>query len=420
MNRNRFTELRSHVVVLASIFWALCESVVAAEHPKSATLDILDIAADCRHDYGRSYNLVDGDCFDRLTKYFGPKPIWEMADMAYYMAVVNVDVSGQLINHRAGYLKFSGSDLLFQAVPTWADLFDGREYERQRIVAGVFADDACRGLAERGAIRPELAERCRARDLFKYASHLDFCLTGLKRNMLLFNPGQQAGKLVYEENIEEIRRRDAPDYEWDIPELSPVPEITELSITEFAMHSSWMAAKCAALPATAFDEELRPVVAARGNASVFDIDEYAMVAKKGHNAALGIAARAGDAWAIRSYYPPHPTKDPAYWDALRETDPLLMHRWMASVIGGTMLSAEEQLWHAVKAYTIEREHFPDLDLKEYVGEYLNREANLDQLLADEAGQVPDAAQALADKAVARVADGKLLKYPWVVSPPQAP
>ena len=262
-------------------------------------------------------------------------------------------------------------------------------------------------------MQPELAYRCRARDLFKYASHLDSCLTGFRRNMELLNSDRKDGKLTFDENVEEIRRRAAPGYEWEHPKFAPMTEITELSITEFAMHSSWIAAQCASLPGTAFDDELRPVAVARGNASIFDIDEYAMIVKKGHDAALGIAARAGDPWAIQSYYPPHPKKDPAYWTALREANPLLVHRWMASAVGGTMLSAEERLWHAVKAYAIERERFADLDLEEYVGEYLIRDAKLDQLLADEAGPAPDDTKALADKAVARVADGEFLKYPWV-------
>ena len=238
--------------------------------------------------------------------------------------------------------------------------------------------------------------------------------------MELLNSERKDGKLTFDENMEEIRRRDAPDYEWEHPMFSPMSKITELSITEFAMHSSWIAAQCASLPGTAFDDELRPVAVVRGDASVFEIDEYAEIVKKGHDAALGIAARAGDPWAIRSYYPPHPKNDPAYWTALRETNPLLVHRWMASAVGGTMLSAEEQLWHAVKAYAIERERFANLDLEEYVGEYLIRNTKLDQLLADETGPAPDDAKALADKAVARIADGELLKYPWVSPPRRSP
>lgn len=423
MNKSRSVGLHSQIVALTSIFWAMCESAISGEPATPAALDILEIAADCRHDHGRPYNLVDRECFDRLTKHFDPKPIWKMADMFYYIAVVNVDYSGQVINRRAGYLNFSDADYLHRDVPTWRDIFDGREGERHRIVERVFSDNTCRGLAERGGIQPELAERCQARDLFKYASHLDSCLTGFRRNRELLNPERKDGKLTFDENMEEIRRRDAPGYEWEHPKFAPMPEITESSITEFAMHSSWIAAQCASLPGTAFDGELRPVAAARGNASVFDIDEYATIVgdmKKGHDAALGISARAGDPWAIRSYYPPHPKKDPAYWTALRETNPLLVHRWMASAVGGTMLSAEERLWHAVKAYAMERERFANLDLEEYVGEYLILDAKLDQLLADEAGQSPDDAKALADKAVARVADGELLKYPWVSPPRRTP
>ena len=135
--------------------------------------------------------------------------------------------------------------------------------------------------------------------------------------------------------------------------------------------------------------------------------------KKGHDAALGIAARSGDKWAIQSYYPPQPSQDPEYWKAIHETNPLLLHRWMATVQRGTILNDEERMWHAVKAYSIERETLSYLDLTEYV-EQFRYDATLSQLLSDsdDGDSENDTQRSVDEKAVDLIADDTLLKYPW--------
>ena len=411
----------SLVVGLASVCSiAYSENIDPQTATEAPALRIDEIAAECRHDNGIPYNLVDRPCFDRLTRYFKSEPIWEMAGGMPYYVLVNYKYSLPAINPRGShsYLKFTKADYLLQEVPTWSDIFDGRILERQDIVKSVFEDDACRALAEKGGIRPELAERCQARELFKYATYLDACLTGFSRNIELMHTA--LGRSVYEMTIDEIRRLDAGNGEAGDPAF-----VTELGITEFHMHSSWITRMCIALPGMAFNGDLQPVWQGKLSElsdSYSDTLEFKKLVDKGHDAALGIAARSGDAWAIQTYISPGLSPDPDYWNTLREINPLLVHRWMATDMVGGSLSEEEQLWHAVKAYSIGRELVEGLSLKDYVEQYDIREADisdpmLKQVLSGEDGPAENGAQSsVEDMAVSRIADGELLKYPQWLAP----
>ena len=381
--------------------------------PQTATeapaLRIEEIAAECRHDNGLSYNLVNHSCIDRLTRHFKFQPVWKMSGMLYHW-LADGGYSVLAINPRAGHLKFTRADNLLREVPTWFDIFDGRVHQRQAVVEGVFEDAACRALAKKGGIRPELAERCHARDLFKYATHLDACLMGMERDMLLMKAAHKSIKSIYEMSMDELVRRHARSGEARIRAL-----------IEFNLHASWIAGLCNQLPGMAFNDDLQlvPMNELLGDGALFDgLTEFSRLMKKGHDAALGIAARSGDAWAIQSYEPPRPLQDPDYWNTLRDANPLLLHRWMASPLGRSVLSEEERLWHAVKAYSIERELVEDLSLKGYVEQYDIREADirdatLKRALSGEDGPAENGAQSsVDDMAVSRIADGRLLKYPW--------
>ena len=424
----------SLVVGLASVCSiASSENIDPQKATEAPALRIEEIAAECRHDNGIPYKLVDRPCFDRLTRYFKPEPIWEMAGGMYYYVHSNLRYAWPAINPRgsSSYLKFTKADYLLQEVPTWSDIFDGRILERQDIVKSVFEDDACRALAEKGGIRPELAERCQARELFKYATYLDACLTGFRRSReLMHTPSERS---VYEMTMDEIRRRDALNGETEYPdpallghgETSP-DLVTELGITEFHMHSSWITRMCIALPGMAFNGDLQPVWQGElSDSGFFEKIEIGKFIEQGHDAALGIAARSGDAWAIQSYISPGLSTDPDYWNTLREINPLLVHRWLATDMVGGSLSDEEQLWHVVKAYSIGRELVEGLSLKDYVEQveqYDIREADisdpmLKQVLSGEDGPAENGAQSsVEDMAVSRIADGELLKYPRQLAP----
>ena len=217
---------------------------------------------------------------------------------------------------------------------------------------------------------------------------------------MLTRPQLFDGRSAYRNSIDEIMRRDDADRDRQIVKLA-----------ELHMHALWMTEICTSLPAMAFDDDLEPLQFGNlGNAD-FSIAEFSKIMEKGHDAALGIAARAGDEWAMQSYYPPHPKRDPEYWQAMQRINPLLLHRWMASVVGGTFLTAEERMWHATKAYSIERETFPDLSLTDYVVYLKEGNIPLNEMLSDH-GDLELDHQSLDDAAVRRIADDGLLKYPW--------
>ena len=343
--------LTSHMVGVACVCWTpSIESAASNEEPANARdLEIVEMIEACDHEVAFANERIGHDCLKTLNALFLTRPIWETDGPLLYYDGLKSKASSHAINRRSAYLQFNRADYLLDDLPTWSDIFDGRVDHRRDIVLQVFRDDICRELAHRGEIRPALAERCQAKELFKYATHLDACLTGLKRYTLLANPRGTDGRSVYQSSVDEITRQDSADQEARLAALA-----------ELHMHALWMKQICDSLPAVAFDDELQPMQFGNLGTSDFSIAEFSKIMAKGHDAALGIAARSGDEWAIQSYYPPHPKRDPEYWKAMQRINPLLFHRWMATFVGGTFLTDEERMWHAVRAYAIEREASPGL------------------------------------------------------------
>ena len=389
------------MVGVASALWMANENA-ATNETLSGSPNIVEIAETCDHGYAFAYNRTGRDCIEKLNEYYLPQPIWNVAGPLSYYVYVNRRASTHAINRRSGYLPFAHADYHLEGPPpTWSDIFDGAVHDRKDLVLGVFRDGACRALTKTGEIRPTLAERCHARELFKYATHLDACLTGFRRYEALVNPQRSDGKTVFQNSVQEIARRDDPDREAQLAKL-----------TEMYMHALWMTRTCASLPAVAFDDELQPMQFGNLGTSDFSIDEFSKIMAKGHDAALGIAARSGDEWAIQSYYPPHPKRDPAYWKAMQRINPLLFHRWMATFVGGTFLTDEERMWHAVRAYSIERETSPDRRLADYLVDVKEGRIALDEMLAGYGVSVEGEHTSLGELVLRRIEDETLLKYPW--------
>lgn len=362
---------------------------------------IVQVAEICEHNNAFPNNRIGDDCLRKLNAYFFDRPIWDVAGPLFYFVDVNIDTSAHAINRRSGYLSFNSADYLLDEVPLWSDIFDGSIQDRNDVVLGVFRDDVCRALAWSGGVQPALAERCQARELFKYATHLDACLTGFQRNMVLMKPQRSDGRSIYQNSIDEIVRQDRPSRDAQVAELA-----------ELHMHALWMTGICTSFPAMAFDDDLQPLQLGNLGNTDFTMAQFSKKMETGHNAAMGIAARSGDEWAMQSYYPPHPKRDPDYWQAMQRNNPLLLHRWMASVVGGVVLSDEERMWHAVKAYAIERETSTDLRLADYVLELKEGNIPLNEVLSDYTSLRGDSDMSLDDIAEGRIADDTLLKYPW--------
>jgi len=86
-----------------------------------------------------------------------------------------------------------------------------------------------------------------------------------------------------------------------------------------------------------------------------------------------------------------------------------------------MLSSEERTWHAIRAYSLERELLPRDGVANYVQQYRIRQTDADKVrridlhrlvFGSRASVAGDAELSLEDTALARVADDSLLKYPW--------
>lgn len=113
--------------------------------------------------------------------------------------------------------------------------------------------------------------------------------------------------------------------------------------------------------------ELRVLVPDSG-AKIFrlGLDEAKDFLQSAHDHALTVAAKAGDEWAIRSYYPFRESE--RYWKDLYTMHPSLTHRFLAAGAAGRVARSNERLQHAVKAYLLFKERHPDsnVDMKTYV------------------------------------------------------
>ena len=304
---------------------------------------------------------VSGSCINKLLEFFHDRPVWEFATM-FYPVPGRMTVHGSMFSSRHHRLPFSPSD----KGPTWSDVFDERVSDRSEVVASVFGDPVCGMLRDQGTIRSNLADRCEARDLFLYATQIDACMTGIDRYMYLTDGIMAGGRSRYD-------------------------LVDDPTIREHYLYSIWMVGSCSSIPGVVFDDNLYKTMA-----NVSEDTHHHEVADQlriGYVAAMRIAARAGDPWAIGGidiselhgmvdgrYVP-----DLEYLRSLHGINELLFHRWMGTSVGKNMVGGERaQLRHAVKAYALELESRPALDLHEYLRDFgiVQNELSVQALLAE--------------------------------------
>lgn len=83
---------------------------------------------------------------------------------------------------------------------------------------------------------------------------------------------------------------------------------------------------------------------------------------------MAIAARAGDAWAIQSFDMTKINDDWDFWKSLRQINPSLYHRFTAED-SYWWADEKDRAMHALKAYSIDRQVSPSLDLDDYLSHY---------------------------------------------------
>lgn len=297
---------------------------------------------------------VGKSCLDRLSDYFENKPIWINATMIFHRNN-KIKINHWVLNRRVPYLMFTDVDLIGDA-PTWGDIFDGKVSERMAAVADVLDIEACAQLKDHGGIHPLLTSKCQARELYKYATYLDVCLSGFSRSSLLNANNPTTGVSVYE------TARKGLDNSQTIDEAND----NDWKLVENYLHSMWITDQCSNMLVLPLDDNVDFVDTISGKGSFGDMEKALSTV---HDTALAISARAGDPWAVASFYERGLSEDVEYWESLYEVNPLLFHRWMSTSIGNFWFDDEEQVLHAMKAYDIEKQQVPqavELNLEQYL------------------------------------------------------
>lgn len=298
---------------------------------------------------------VSNACFEALDGYFQFRRVQTSTWMEGY--IFGSPYPAFDFGKRTNFLKFGVSDYESPGAPRWNDIFD--HGERNVAVASVFSDESCRQLLEPGPIRGEMAERCNARLLVKYALHLGACVNGtirLKRfNVRGGNKGGDDGtpSWRFELNKQLISTRYSKN---SSDSRNKIAELIELKL-----NAAWLTRKCSGQHLVVFNSDLDRL-------SLIDLvgmsrEQLYENQRISFDSALTIAARAGDDWALQSHAPSSPYVDPDYWASLHQLKPHLTHRLLAMT---SVISEEQRAWHALKSYWVDKRNNSDLLLTDYV------------------------------------------------------
>lgn len=300
------------------------------------------------------YEELSQECNQRLTEFFMEVPYWASTTFEQFFGDRNW-VLPPLLNDRFRLLEYGYEEFAIDDAPAWRDIFDGKFEHRGWMTIETLRNPRCVDLGKGSEIRPELAYECQARELFKYAAHLDACATAIDRHSFASPRSRDSNELLFDRGLEGV----AGSLESDPEKLELVLRIH----TIWNLQIAWLVQRCHD------DQLILPDLglASGGGASAFSLntDDLSVALNPVHDSVLRIAAKAGDAWAIQSHYPG--SESDAYLRNLHRVNPALVHRYVAT-LGGHRVTPEEQLQHAVKAYMHLKEINPsaNFDLWEYV------------------------------------------------------
>ena len=318
---------------------------------RHSALSIKDLLKKCP-DVNRS-GATDR-CLGTLSEYFMSDPIWTASRIEYHSSY-GTSYGDTFLNNRARKLRYEYDDYAIADVPLWSDIFDGKIKERVFLIEQAMERFECSSLLDKGTgIQPKMAERCEAREMVKYALFLDACITGSHRFFKMSSKGfgDDRTQNVYEYGLDSIEGR------WPDPDHRRIAKHRSVTAN---LRAAWISSLCK-------DTENHPMVAIGDEASKHQkpLDQYGRLPfdkhgvpvflRKTHDNSLKLAARAGDEWALISYYPGRESAE--YLDDLYELKPILVHRHLGAALGSS-LTHEEQLHHQVKAYVMLKEEYPD-------------------------------------------------------------
>lgn len=319
-----------------------------------------DLVTSCPEAFAQPVKLGES-CMARLDSSFIAEPIWEKARLKHYrfnyrhqhLSVMNV---------RDRYVTYSTAAMAENA-PLWSDVFDGEIETRNQLALQVFNDQECRDLRDDSVIRPELATRCNSEELIRYSMYIDACATAFSRVQILSSPdliNTETGEKMtwFEHNLDMV------DVNADMDHTS------KAEVTEAYLHAAWVSEKCNRMPIT-------PIVDSEQlDGSRRTLKEVIELFRINHDVALRIAAKSGNQWAQRMYFPNDLPIMSEYMQSLQNQYPVMAHRLMASDLMRGVLSVKARVHHAMKAHELEA---VDTNLFEYLEQFRFYDADLEPL-----------------------------------------
>ena len=296
-------------------------------------------------------------CHSALTKYFMEEPVWEYSfEMGFQDLTSIYGLQEGIINPRhRGLNKYGYEDYASDEIPVWRDVFDGGIEKRINVFLRTVVDPSCKEIFQSNetGFREDLAERCAAGELYKYATYLESCTTALTRLFVLKSPpiGDEylfESPSIYEAFIEVILK-----WEWLVDEKWRVEGGLD-RMRKGYLHASWVAKQCETLSFALLPDGSSPTLyswSSLGNLPEND-DMRALISKT-FLAALEISVKTGDERAVRTYplrYFEHSEDAMILWD-VRKRFPILTHKSLGFELGGE-LTYEEQRRHRAKAYLL--------------------------------------------------------------------
>lgn len=260
------------------------------------------------------------------------RPIWDDTiafDIGNYLFSGSQEYS--VLSPR--YLRYGHSDKVMESLPRWRDVFDGKFLERVEVVENVFKIPECRELRNGEKIVVERSETCRAREPFKYSAYLDGCLTGIDRAKRWIhidhnNPLQsyfESSLIKLEEEFDQFQRRE-----------NVTRDGMAKQFTYSTLRASWMVLQCNALVFPEFDKDLNRIAPTEKKIPDrirFGLD-YLVV--DGHDAALQIAAMAGDEWAVHRFWPDSDSATIRFWKRFQAISrSLYMDTWRGMALANS-------------------------------------------------------------------------------------
>ena len=296
-------------------------------------------------------------CYSSLTTYFMDEPVWEYSFELGYQSLTTVyGLQEGIVNARhRGLNEYGYEDYALDEIPLWRDVFDGGLKERIDVFLRTVRDSSCNEeiLSNETGLQDGKSQRCAARELYKYASFLESCTTAYTRLFILKSPPVGDGFLFDNLNTYEA-------FLWVISEFESVDDEKWRAVGGLErmrkgyLHASWVAKQCGA--------KSYALLSGKDSLTTYTWSELGEPSENGdlrelisrtYYLALGISAKAGDEWAVRSYPLQffENSKEVKFLRDVRKRYPTLMHRSLGFE-GSSELTYSEERRHRAKAFLL--------------------------------------------------------------------